>query len=163
VGFTDENGNHVNMPYVTKYNWGFTSPGQTNVNFILYRYADVLLMLAECLNEKAFSAGESFALINEVRKRADLDPLTAADAPSQSAFRDAIAHERRVELAFENHRWYDLVRTGKAVEVMNAHGVYQKANYSFYPAASYNVTENKLLLPIPQREVTIDKLEQNPQ
>ena len=120
-------------------------------------------MLAECINEKGFNAGEPFSLINEVRKRAGLKDITAAGVTSQSAFRDAVAHERRVELAFENHRWYDLVRTGKAVEVMNANGVYQKANYSFYPAASYNVTENKLLLPLPQREITIDKLEQNPQ
>jgi hypothetical protein len=163
VGFTDETGAFVNMPYVTKYNWGFTSPGQTNVDFILYRYADVLLMLAEALNEKGYNVGEPFSLINEVRKRAGLEDLTAVDVPNQSSFRDTVAHERRVELAFENHRWYDLVRTGKAVSVMNANGVYQKANYSFYPAASYNVTENKLLLPIPQREITIDKLEQNPQ
>ena len=49
------------------------------------------------------------------------------------------------------------------VAVMNEHGEYQKEHYSFYPAASYNVTDNKLLLPIPQREITIDKLEQNPQ
>lgn len=55
------------------------------------------------------------------------------------------------------------MRTGKAVAVMNANGAQQKSLYSFYPAASYNVTENKVLLPIPQREITIDHPEQNPQ
>lgn len=54
--------------------------------------------------------------------------LTTTDLPNQTAFRDAVAHERRVELAFENHRWFDLVRTGKAIEVMSAYGQIELAN-----------------------------------
>jgi len=159
----------VNAPYIKKYNYGFIQPGQTNVNFPIIRYADVLLMIAECLNEQAFVAnGEAFNLLNQVRTRAQLPAKTSGNATpalnvtSQAAFRDAIFQERKVELAFENHRWYDLVRSGNAVTVMNAHGVREKALSPSNPAASYQVTTNKLLLPIPQREVTLDNLPQNP-
>ena len=66
--------------------------------------------------------------------------------------RDIIAHERRVELAFENHRWHDLVRTGKAMDVMNAYGIKLKQQYSYLSPASYQVNANRLLFPIPQSE-----------
>jgi hypothetical protein len=168
-GFT-LNGTFNAVPYITKYNQGFVQPGQTNANFPIIRYADVMLEIAECLNEQGFAAGgEAFNLLNEVRRRAGLVPKTAGNAnpvlnvSSQQAFRDAIAQERKIELAFENHRWYDLVRTGTAVEVMNAHGRREIAKApAQYPAGSYVVTTNKLLLPIPEREVTLDKLTQNP-
>ncbi|PST83631.1 RagB/SusD family nutrient uptake outer membrane protein [Pedobacter yulinensis] len=169
-GFTAPTG-FVAVPYVKKYNQGFVQPGQTNVNFPVIRYADVMLMMAECLNEAGFVAGgEAFQLLNEVRRRAGLAPKTSGNpvaglnVSSQEAFRAAIEQERKIELAFENHRWYDLVRTGRAVEVMNAHGQREvsKAPAQF-PAGAYAVTPNKLLLPIPQREVILDNLSQNPQ
>ncbi|TCC96506.1 RagB/SusD family nutrient uptake outer membrane protein [Pedobacter hiemivivus] len=169
-GFTDASG-FVAVPYVKKYNQGFVQPGQTNVNFPVIRYADVMLMIAECLNEGGFVAnGEAFTLLNEIRRRAGLpfktsgNPIPALNVNSQAAFRDAIYQERKIELAFENHRWYDLVRTGTAIAVMNAHGQREilKAPSQF-PAGSYQVTQNKLLLQIPQREVTLDNLPQNPQ
>jgi hypothetical protein len=65
-------------------------------------------------------------------------------------------HERRVELAFENHRWHDLVRTGKAVDVMNAFGAKLKTQLSYLTPDTYNVTANKLLYPIPQPEVDLN-------
>jgi hypothetical protein len=121
-------------------------------------------MIAECLNEEAYTAGgEAFDALNEVRVRAGVAPKTAADLPTQDAFRDAIFKERRVELAFENHRWYDLVRSGKAVEVMNAHGIQQKTLSTKIPANAYQLNANKLLLPIPQTDVNLDNLTQNPQ
>ena len=168
VGFQD-GATFVNAPYIKKYNYGFVQPGQTNVSFPIIRYADVLLMIAECLNEQAFAAnGEAFTLLNQVRSRAQLPAKTSGNATpalnvtTQATFRDAIFQERKVELAFENHRWYDLVRSGNAVTVMNAHGQREKALHPNNPAASYQVTTNNLLLPIPQREVTLDKLPQNP-
>jgi len=169
-GFTSASG-FVAVPYIKKYNQGFVQPGQTNVNFPVIRYADVMLEIAECLNEQGFVAnGEAFNLMNEIRRRAGLPPKTfgnpipALNVSSQAAFRDAIYQERRVELAFENHRWYDIVRTGTAVQILNAHGQREIAkNPSQFPAGAYMATQNKLLLPIPQREITIDKLDQNPQ
>lgn len=169
LSFKDPTSGKV-VPYVTKYNHGFVDRGKTNDDFPILRYPDVLLMIAECLNEQGFAAGgEAFNLLNQVRTRAHLPAKTAGNTnpalnvSTQAAFRDAIFQERRVEFAFENHRWYDLLRTGKAVEVMNAHGLRQMAQFSTIPAGSYKVTTNKLLLPIPQREVTLDNLTQNPQ
>ncbi len=125
-------------------------------------------MIAECLNEQGFVAnGEAFTLLNEIRVRAGLQPKTSGNVnPSlriqnQQEFRDAIFQERRVELAFENQRWYDLVRSGRAVAVMTAHGREEIPKQPI-PSNSYMVTENNLLLPIPQREVNLDNLTQNP-
>nr|WP_068887597.1 RagB/SusD family nutrient uptake outer membrane protein [Pedobacter panaciterrae] len=169
-GFTNSTG-FVAVPYVKKYNQGFVQPGQTNVNFPVIRYADVMLMIAECLNEQGFVAGgEAFTLLNDVRRRAGLlpktsgNPVPALNVASQEEFRAAIDQERKVELAFENHRWFDLVRTGKAVSVMTAHGKREIAKApAQFPAGAYTLTTSKLLLPIPEREVILDNLDQNPQ
>lgn len=129
----------------------------TNDNWPIYRYADALLLLAEAQNEQGKSP---LAALNEVRVRAG---LAASAETDQSLLRDIIAHERRVELAFENRRWSDLIRTGKAMEVMTAYGVEQKQKYSYLTAESYNVTEAKLLYPIPKIEIEINPLiTQNP-
>lgn len=162
-GFT-LNGVFVNIPWVKKYNHGFTEVGRTNDNFPVLRYADVLLMIAECLNEQGFVAnGEAFDLLNQVRTRAGLPGKTAATVSSQAAFREAIFHERQCELAFENHRWYDLLRTNNIITLMNAHGVKEKQQHAYIPANAYQLTQNRLLLPIPQTDVNLDNLEQNPQ
>ena len=131
----------------------------TDDNWPLYRYADVLLMLAESLNEEAKPA-EALPFLNLVRNRAGLASATSTD---QTALRSIIAHERRVELAFENHRWFDLVRTGQAISVMNAFGVQQKLKYAYLLPASYNVTQNRLIYAIPYRETQVNLgLKQNP-
>ncbi|WP_421944261.1 RagB/SusD family nutrient uptake outer membrane protein [Pedobacter sp.] len=169
-GFTGTAG-FVAVPYIKKYNQGFVQPGQTNVNFPVIRYADVMLMIAECLNEQGFTAGgEAFNLLNSIRTRAGLpaktsgNPVAALNVNTQAAFREAIYQERKVELAFENHRWFDLVRTGKAVEIMNAHGQREIAKApAQFPIGAYVLTPNKTLLPIPQREIILDNLTQNPQ
>jgi hypothetical protein len=169
-GFTSTSG-FVAVPYIKKYNQGFVQPGQTNVNFPVIRYADVMLMIAECLNEQGFVAnGEAFSLLNAIRTRAgipnktDGNVIPALNVSTQAAFREAIYQERKVELAFENHRWFDLVRTGKALEVMNPHGQREIAKApAQYPSGAYVLTQNKILLPIPQREVILDNLSQNPQ
>jgi hypothetical protein len=101
-------------------------------NFVVLRYADVLLMLAEALGESA----ESYEYINLVRTRAKLAPISAATV---GTFEEKLLHERRVELAFENHRWADLLRFGKAAEVMTAQG-----------------KTARLLYLIPQRELDIN-------
>jgi hypothetical protein len=149
--------NFVAVKYITKY---LDIPFQANDadnNWPVLRYADVLLMYAEALNEQGFVAdGEAFTLLNQVRSRAGLPAKTAVNAePSlqvadQAAFRLAIEQERRVELAFENHRWFDLVRTGRAIEVMAEHGI--------------TIQPHQLLYPIPQLQIDINpaKITQNP-
>lgn len=124
---------------------------QCGDNWPVFRYSDVLLMLAECYNESPakHDAGKALEYLKEVRMRAG---LTTTKVSEQETLRAMIAHERRIELAFENHRWHDLVRTGKAVEVMNTHGAEMKRLYTYLPSAAYNVTTDKLTFPIPYRE-----------
>jgi hypothetical protein len=111
-------------------------------NFILIRLADIMLLKAEALNELN-DVGGAGDIVDEIRDRVDLDPTLAT---TQGEMRLAIEKERRLELAFEGHRWYDLKRTGRAIEVMNAFKNGQGNNLN------YNLTENKLVWPIPQSE-----------
>ena len=126
-------------------------------NWPVYRYADAMLMLAECLNEGSFPNAQAFTLLNQVRNRAGLPAKTQGNADpalainSQADFRLAIERERQVELAGEGHRWFDLVRTGRAAQVMAAHGVVERSIKTTLNPNAYNTI--KLLLPIPLREV----------
>lgn len=158
-GYTDAGGVFVKQPFIKKYLHAHAQFNNTNNNWPVYRYADALLLLAECLNEQGKTA-QALPFINLVRQRAG---LTATSETDQVRLRDEIARERRVELAFENHRWLDLVRTGKAIEVMTAFGVAQKKKFAYLLPQSYSVTANRLLFPIPQRERTLfPDLTQNP-
>lgn len=133
-GFKDESTNTwVDYPYTNKFydpNW--QNPGQ-NVEII--RFADILLLYAEITGDPSF--------LNQVRSRVGLpvygDPRYPAKYPTLAL---AIEHERRVELAFEFHRFFDLMRTGRALEVLKSKG--------------YKVTENNLLFPIPLAEIDIN-------
>ena len=132
--------------------------GDSDIDVIVLRYADVLLMLAEVLNEQGYSPdGEAFGYLNQIRTRAGVPTYTSADLLSQEAFRLAIEEERRLELAFENHRWFDLVRTGRALEVMNTHE-YPNPNITFV------VQPHQLLMPVPQTQLDASggRLAQNP-
>lgn len=141
----------VGVPYIKKYLNPHSNPNNTNDDWPIYRYADALLLLAEAQNEQAKTAA-ALVNLNLVRARAFGNTTNNATTTDQAALRDIIAHERRVELAFENHRWHDLVRTGKAIEVMNAYGIKLKQLYSYLSPASYLVNTNRLLYPIPQSE-----------
>jgi len=141
----------VGVPYIKKYLNPHSNPNNTNDDWPIYRYADALLLLAEAQNEQAKS-GPALTNLNLVRTRAFGNTTNNTTTTDQATLRDIIAHERRVELAFENHRWHDLVRTGKAIDVMNAYGVKLKQQYSYLSSASYQVNANRLLYPIPQSE-----------
>ncbi len=140
--------------YVRKYFSGV--PFQENDadnNFVVFRYADVLLMLAEAIGE----GGEAYGLINQVRTRAGLADI---DASTPGSFEEKLLQERRIELAFENHRWYDLLRFGKALEVMQAHAAGATLD-TFIDATFTAPGATRLLYAIPQREVDLG-LTQNP-
>lgn len=109
---------------------------------ILLRYADVLLMYAEALNEIQYDASEgSLALkyLNAVRQRAGIPNLTAKQLPTQEKFRKGILVERQREFPYEGQRWFDLVRMGFAKSVMAENGV--------------EIKDYQLLFPIPQQEI----------
>ncbi|AQG81952.1 RagB/SusD family nutrient uptake outer membrane protein [Spirosoma montaniterrae] len=115
-------------PYIKKYARPHAQHQNTGQNWPVYRYAEVLLFLAEAQMEQG-KLGEAITYLNQVRTRAGLAPATAS---TQAALRNAIYQERRVELAFENKRWFDLVRTGRVNEVISAYGARVKANPQAY-------------------------------
>lgn len=145
------------MPFIKKfYHPPFLEDNRANENWPIYRYSYVLLLLAEALNEQG---EDPYPYINQVRERAKLAPLSGL---SQMELKEAIAHEQRIEVAFENHRWFQLLRTGKAIEVITQHGIEEKKRLSRLSKASYNMQEYMLLYPIPERETRLNGFAQNP-
>lgn len=138
------------------YNQKVWYPGTNTItqwghNRRLIRYADVLLMAAEALNEND-KPGDALPFLNEVRKRArggNSSILPDVTVTEKNALRNAILEERRHELALEGHRFWDLVRTGRAAAVLGPLG-FQTGKHE--------------LLPIPQNEIDISQgsLKQNP-
>lgn len=137
--------------------------GDGESDWIVIRYADVLLMLAEAQGNTA----SSLALINQTRTRAGLPALTATTVTTDAIFANELAAERRLEFSFENVRWFDMLRYRTTLPTLDPIAAIKAnfnalfaAHYSKYPAPaptlptiqSY-VTSNKLLLPIPQREI----------
>lgn len=124
--------------------------GDGGINFTAFRYADVLLMYAEVLNET--NTEDPHIYLNMVRDRAYLPPLSGL---SKSDFQLAIEQERRVEFFLEGHRWFDLARTGRLQVVMNTYFQDNGLNFS--------VADHEWIMPIPLREIDIDPdLQQNP-
>ncbi len=148
----------ISYAFIKKFLTPHSMVYNTGVNMPVYRYSEALLAMAEVKNELNKSS-EALPFLNKVRTRAG---LTAVNETDQSLLREIIAHERRIELAFENKRWLDLVRTEKAIEVMTKNGEYLKPKNSFLPGSSYIVTPDKLIFPIPDREIQVGNLEQNP-
>ncbi len=130
----------VDYPWTPKFNDpNWRNPGQ---NFEIIRYADVLLMLSEVTGDPS--------MLNLVRARVGLPGFGQTGFPSQyNTLTKAIEHERRVELCFEFHRFFDLVRTGRAIEVMQAKG--------------YKINQNNILFPVPLNTIDVNpKITQNP-
>lgn len=130
----------VFMPGIQFAQWGY--------NRKILRYADILLIAAEAANENGNSA-QALEYLNQVRTRAFGDLSTAYTETEQGALRQLIYNERRAELAFEGERFYDLVRTGRAVEVLGPLG--------------FEAGRNELF-PVPQSEIDITEgaMRQNP-
>ncbi|GEO06051.1 membrane protein [Adhaeribacter aerolatus] len=140
-------------PYIKKYAKPHALHDNHGMNWPVYRYSEVLLFLAEALNEQG-KAGEAATFLNQVRKRAGL-----GDASGD--LREAIYKERRVELAFENKRWFDLVRTGRAIATITAYGNRIKANPQayYYPEGtaprSHAFSNIKVFYPLPADEAAL--------
>lgn len=121
-------------PYIKKFAKTHSLHGNTGNNLPVYRYSEVLLFMAEALNEQNKTA-DAATYLNQVRTRAGLAATTASSAADM---REAIFKERRVELAFENKRWFDLTRTGRVKEIIGAYGARIKANPTnyYFPAGA---------------------------
>lgn len=104
------------------------------------RYADVVLMYAEALNELD-KRDDALVYLNKTRTRAGLDELSGEEVPSKEAFRQALADERGREFALEGHRWFDLIRLELALDRFRELG--------------YTLDSHNLLFPIPQSQIEI--------
>lgn len=123
----------------------------SNQNWVVTRYADVLLMKAEALNEMGQTTLAE-APLYEVRCRAGLTNRSTIEGLSQMQMREKIIHERRMELAFEGHRWFDMIRYKDNYALNFLHSIGKTA-----------ATSKHLLLPIPTQEREANpKLTQNP-
>ena len=154
LGYYDNRKNNewVESRYVCKF---MDVPYQNNDasnNYPVIRYADVILMYAEALNQNGKTA-EACKYLNMTRRRGfgyqttETSPVDL-QTTDKAQFALMVEQERRVELAFENHRWFDLIRTGRAVEVMRSKG--------------FSLNGTNLICPIPQKQIDVNpKLTQN--
>ncbi len=159
----------VNDWFVTKFRDASSAAGVNGYggnDWILMRYADVILMLAE-VNMYLGDNSSAIMYLDMVRERANLP--TYAVASQETAYNSkyptlklAILHERRVELAFEHKRWYDLIRTFNAEELVNFFKAKNQADYGTAKLA--NISTKDRFYPIPFDEYKLDpeKMYQNP-
>lgn len=149
-GFTQDDGSFfkTTLAYTQKYLTPINTGNDSRVNWKIIRFADVILMYAEALNEN----GKTNLALNELNKIRVRAGVAEFSGLSQAETRDAIDKERRLELGFEGHRWFDLLRTGKAFEIMSANG--------------YNIEPYHVLFAKPQQQLdvvnNISILSQNP-
>lgn len=155
--------------------WGNSFNNPVNVPYI--RYADVLLMMAEAINEIE-GPGRAYEFVNQVRARARRSNIYSTRYPvdlfglTQEEFRNQVWDERKRELAFELHSFSDLVRTGTIIEKISATKYISQSSMVFQPefwdnaepsVISKNISETDQLFPVPLRERDINpNLDQNP-
>ncbi len=156
--YVNAKGVTVNYPYVKKFvDKGMVAKNETSVDYPVLRYADILLMYAECLNETG-STAIAIPYVNQVRTRANVISLGSL---TQSDLRVAIEKERRLEFCFEGQRFFDLARTGRLLTVMNAYFV--KYNL-LAQGVLIQIKDYQKIFPVPQAQIDInpDKIKQNP-
>ena len=148
-GLIDKNGQRIPLTPidVTTYSKKYMTPLQiandSKANWKVIRYADVLLMYAEALNEVG-QTDLALTNLNAVRARAGVPQYSGL---TQSDTREKIYLERRFELHLEGHRWFDLVRTGRALGVMQPQGM--KAHMTVFPIplSQIQVINNPAIFP----------------
>lgn len=124
-----------------------TTTANSDLNWPVIRYANVLLTYAEAANEVGGPTANVYAAVNAIRARAELDDLSGL---TQQTLREAIWKERWYELCFENKTWFDMVRLRKAYDVETKQFEdYVGHRFTYGPV----VTERELLFPIPTSEV----------
>ncbi|HLP73042.1 MAG TPA: RagB/SusD family nutrient uptake outer membrane protein [Bacteroidales bacterium] len=147
----------VNGPYNRKF-LANQLMNDSGLDWPVIRYADVILMYAEVLNELNDLPG-AIVQINKIRERAfgnQLNNYSSASIPTKEVFRDKVLNERRLELAFENHRWFDLIRTGKANDFLQTEN--RLADWktgTIYLSLAVKMESYEALYPIPLDEIEI--------
>lgn len=158
-GYTCPNGKDYRYMVKKYYHPPYTYSLRANENFPIYRYSGALLLLSECLVDEG-KASEALPYINQVRARAGLKALSSCSLEN-------VSNEMKHELAFENHRWSDLKRMGKAKSVMAEYGKYIKELYPWVKSTNndgcFIIDDFRMIYAIPTRELEINsQLQQNP-
>jgi hypothetical protein len=188
IGIPDEEAlseievNYLGSPYYnnkTSYSEGGTFPALDHasrgpLNYRLIRTSDVLLLYAEAALESGKDLNGAKWALEQVRARARANSSASDALPTfpnyrgytdnTESLRQAIRHERRVELAMEGHRWFDLVRWGIAAQVMDKdNGSYGKneSDEARAEMASFVAGKNELF-PLPSEELALNPMDQNP-
>lgn len=133
----------TSQSYTMKYITAVGINGDSKANWKVVRYADVLLMYAEALNENGKTAA-ALVPLNQVRTRAGMAVYAGL---TQTQLRDNVAQERRFELSFEGHRWFDLVRTGKALAACSPVGMRDYMTVFPVPLSQVKVMNNPAVFP----------------
>jgi hypothetical protein len=143
------------VPFLYKWKTNISQFGGGTDNNILLRLADIILLKAEASN-KLGQTSAAIPLVNQIRARVKLAPITVS---SQTDVAMAILNERRMELAFEGHRWNDLLRFGGQYTIT----LIKSQVDPFGKPFNYPINQDKLLLPVPYNEIQLDgNLTQNP-
>lgn len=150
VSFIDNGPGDGNDDGYFIFKWRNTNFFNSSDNFCVIRLADVILMYAEASNEELGPNDDALGKLNDIRVRAGLGMLTLTDLPTRETFRNEVDRQRRLELAFEGHRWFDLLRYEAHEAAGGAHEV-----------TALDIIEQKrgtrdtdyLLLPIPINEI----------
>lgn len=148
-GFINDEGTFIafsqatSQTYTKKYLTPVAINNDSRANWKVTRYADVLLMYAEALNENNKTT-DALIYLNQVRERAGVEAYSGL---SQAETREKIYEERRLELSFEGHRWFDLVRTGRAFEVMEPLGMNEYMTVFPVPLEQIQIINNSEIFP----------------
>lgn len=119
-----------------------------NDNIIVLRLADMYLIRAEALNEIAYVADDAaFEMLNAIRLRAGVSTYNSSNLDTQQKFREAIEKERRLEFAFEGHRFFDLRRTGRMTIVLPAVGTLTRECNGYFPIPQSELDLNTKMTP----------------
>ncbi|QGY46213.1 RagB/SusD family nutrient uptake outer membrane protein [Maribellus comscasis] len=154
ANFIDASQPDGSLYFVNKYYNTSDSEGKSTWNFPLIRYAEILLVRAEILNELGYEAdGEAFDLLNMTRTNAGLTALSSIDLPDQATFRTALRKEKRIELAFEAKRYFDLNRWGILQETIQNQMDYLNLTFPGEKLITHPLTgKDYFLFPIPSSE-----------
>jgi hypothetical protein len=155
--------------YVTKFRDVSSNAGVNGYggnDWILMRYADVILMLAE-VNNYLGNTATAISYVNMVRARAGMpDYATSLTNPAYAAIcptlKLAILHERRVELAFEHHRWFDLLRTFNNADLVAYFQAKSQANFGFAQLANFGTKDRYYPIPYNETKLNPVTMYQNP-
>jgi starch-binding outer membrane protein, SusD/RagB family len=127
---------------------------QSDLNWSIHRYAELLLIYAEASNESGTATALAYKGLNDIRARAGLAPHVGL---TQDQFREAVWKEKWFELSYENKTWYDMTRIRKGLDVTTGKFVDYVGYHPVYLPVGTTMTARELLFPIPTADIQNNK------